>query len=93
MKALVGAYNQEKALVGAFSVIVKTDCETDGSFYSTSIMFEKVQNRNMLKHLTDTWSVSLKLSLAEKLIEKCSSKIEFISFHFLFYGGSFILSF
>ena len=32
MKALVGAFNQEKALVGAFSVIVKTDCETDGSF-------------------------------------------------------------
>ena len=28
MKALVGAFNQEKALVGAFSVIVKTDCET-----------------------------------------------------------------
>ena len=36
MKALVGAFNQEKALVGAFSVIVKTDCVTDGSFYSTS---------------------------------------------------------
>ena len=35
MKALVGAFNQEKALVGAFSVIVKTGCETDGSFYST----------------------------------------------------------
>ena len=32
VKALVGAFNQEKALVGAFSVIVKTDCETDGSF-------------------------------------------------------------
>ena len=32
MKALVGAFNQEKALVGAFSVIVKTD----GSFYSTN---------------------------------------------------------
>ena len=31
MKALVGAFNQEKALVGDFSVIVKTDCETDGS--------------------------------------------------------------
>ena len=28
MRALVGAHNQEKALVGAFSVIVKTD----GSF-------------------------------------------------------------
>ena len=37
MKVLVGAFNQEKALVGALSVIiVKTDCETDGSFYSTS---------------------------------------------------------
>ena len=32
---LVGALNQEKALVGAFFVIVKTDCETNGSFYST----------------------------------------------------------
>ena len=31
MKAVVAAFNQEKALVGAFSMIVKTDCETDGS--------------------------------------------------------------
>ena len=31
MKAIVGAFNQEKALVGAFSVIVKTE-KTDGSF-------------------------------------------------------------
>ena len=36
MKALVGAFKQEKALVGAFSVIVKTGCGTDGSFYSTN---------------------------------------------------------
>ena len=36
MKALVGAFNQEKALVGAFSVIVKTGSGTDGSFYSTT---------------------------------------------------------
>ena len=36
VKALVGTFNQEKALVGAFFVIVKTDCETDGSFYSTN---------------------------------------------------------
>ena len=28
---MVGAFNLGKALVGAFSVIVKTDCETDGS--------------------------------------------------------------
>ena len=37
MKALVGALNQEKALVGAFSVIVKTGCVTDGLFYSTNL--------------------------------------------------------
>ena len=36
VKALVGAFHQEKALVGAFFEIVKTGCETDGSFYSTS---------------------------------------------------------
>ena len=36
MKALVGAFNQEKALVGAFSVILKTDCETDGAIHSSS---------------------------------------------------------
>ena len=36
MKALVGAFNQEKALVGALSVIVKTDCVTDGALHSTN---------------------------------------------------------
>ena len=36
MKALVGAFNQGKALVGAFSVIVKTGCGTDGALHSTS---------------------------------------------------------
>ena len=44
MKALVGAFNQEKALVGAFSVIVKTDFGTDGSFYSTT------QGGRVLRH-------------------------------------------
>ena len=38
VKALLGlgAFNQEKALVGAFSVIVKTDCGTDGPICGTS---------------------------------------------------------
>ena len=40
VKALVGA-NQEKALVGAFSVIVKTDCETDWSFASLVWIFAR----------------------------------------------------
>ena len=37
MKALVGAFNQEKALVGAFSVIVKTGCGTNGSICGTTL--------------------------------------------------------
>ena len=37
MKAIVGAFNQEKALVGAFSVIVKIGCGTDGALHSTSL--------------------------------------------------------
>ena len=36
VKALVGPFNQEKALVGAISVIVKTGCETDGSICGTT---------------------------------------------------------
>ena len=36
MKALVGAFNEEKALVGAFSVIMKTGCGTDGALHSTN---------------------------------------------------------
>ena len=37
VKALVGTFNQEKVLVGPFSVMMKIDCETDGSFYSTNM--------------------------------------------------------
>ena len=33
VKVVVGAFNQEKALVGAFSVIVKTGFETDGALH------------------------------------------------------------
>ena len=46
MKVLVGAFNQEKALVGAFSVIVKTGCGTDGSICGSNV---------------NTWSMSGKL--------------------------------
>ena len=35
---VVGAFNQEKALVGAFSVIVKTGCGTDGSICGTTVI-------------------------------------------------------
>ena len=46
----MGAFNQEKALVGAFSVIVKTDCETDGSFYSTKKDINQQLVRQNCKH-------------------------------------------
>ena len=36
MEVLVGTLNQEMAPVGAFSVILKTDSELDGLFYSTN---------------------------------------------------------
>ena len=36
MKAVVAAFNQEKALVGAFSVIVKTGYGSDGSICGTN---------------------------------------------------------
>ena len=45
VKALVGAFNQEKALVRAFSVIVKTGCGTDGSFYSTRLARQTLGQR------------------------------------------------
>ena len=35
VKALVGAFNQEKVLVGAFFMIAKTGCGTDGALHST----------------------------------------------------------
>ena len=55
MKALVGAFNQEKALVGAFSVIVKTGCGTDGSFYSTTfiLFFAPLTELSSLSWLED----------------------------------------
>ena len=50
MKALVGAFNKEKALVGAFSVIVKTGCGTDGSLYSTTANCNRQQDRIFAEH-------------------------------------------
>ena len=47
MKVLVGAFNQEKALVGAISVIVKTGCGTDGALHSTSV--ETMQTAGLLR--------------------------------------------
>ena len=39
MNALVGTFKQEKALVGAFSVIVKTGCGTDRSSAALILTF------------------------------------------------------
>ena len=56
VKALVGAFNQEKALVGAFSVTVKTvktGCGTDGSFYSTTLVRHK--HGQIIQHSLKLW--------------------------------------
>ena len=47
MKALVGAFNQEKALVGAFSLIVNTGCGTDGALHSTSLISPALEYLNV----------------------------------------------
>ena len=43
----VGAFNQEKALIGALSLIMKNDCETDGSSAALMMVW-----RRMYKHRT-----------------------------------------
>ena len=67
MRALVGTFNQEKALVGVFSVIVKTGCETDRLLYSTNqdcgelgCQFASVMETNIsrLENIFDTKYVS-----------------------------------
>ena len=45
MKALVGAFNQEKA----FSVIVKTSCGTDDALDSTSLISPALEYLNVEK--------------------------------------------
>ena len=59
-KSSLKTFNQEKALVGAFSVIVKTGCGTDGALHSTSpgryarvgpIMTKKYEHNNHLGYL------------------------------------------
>ena len=42
VKALEDIFYQEKALVGAFSVIVKTSCGTDGALHSTALVMLSV---------------------------------------------------
>ena len=48
VKALVGALNQEKALVGAFSVIVETNAIGNGSFAALTITI----HISRTKHIT-----------------------------------------
>ena len=57
MKAVVAAFNQEKALVGAFSVIVETGCGTDGSFYSTSLRVSVVSRVGRVVDTVGTMTV------------------------------------
>ena len=52
VKVIVGAFSQEKALVGAFSVIVKTDCRTESYtalvFVFSNNLYSAFRNSNGL---------------------------------------------
>ena len=47
MKALVSTFNQEKALAGAFSVIVKTD----GAFAAVILLYTYFVERFLTQHM------------------------------------------
>ena len=51
MKVLVGAFNLEEALAGAFSMIVKTDCETNGAIHSTTLIAVLVWRTGKMREL------------------------------------------
>ena len=63
VKVLVGAVNQEKVTVWDFSVIVKTNCETDGSFYSTNFYagFERIGNIGIAELLGLDFRIQLQI--------------------------------
>ena len=69
MKALVGAFNQEKALVGAFSVIVKIGYGFDGALHSTIEQASRAARgsggRNKPQH-GQTWMVGSDSEIREK---------------------------
>ena len=77
VKALVGAFNQEKVLVGAFSVIVKTNCETGGSFYSTSPWcggWPAMGNKVTMISAKVMWRNMVRLRLLPRLLLNNSSR-------------------
>ena len=45
MNVLIGTFNQEKALVGAFSVIVNIDCKTDGLYAALAQAQARITDR------------------------------------------------
>ena len=80
MKALVGAFNHEKA-IGAFSVIVKTDCETDGSFTALLIgrdlVAEKRRAENEPNYQPLTPTAKVKSRYNQFTLKRKKSKSDF----------------
>ena len=65
MKAVVAPFSQEKALVEAFSVIVKTNCETDESFYSTILHTPHISSTvvSIMRHHINTVQVAYNMEI------------------------------
>ena len=58
VKALVGAFNQEKALAGFFNVIVKTDRGTDGSSAALIVISNPtLATINLLGEFSNGWGI------------------------------------
>ena len=58
----MGAFSQEKALLGAFSLIVKPDCETDGSSAALiQILLNCGQESEVKVKLTEAENVKLNI--------------------------------
>ena len=73
MKAVVAAFNQEKALVGAFSVIVQPVVELMDRFTALEICLEKPQLRSELLTLMQASHTALDCApAAVNLLSKCS---------------------
>ena len=74
---LVGAFNQEMALVGAFSVIVKTSCGTDGSICATSSSDNNNKNKTFVPEVDITYARTYGIELQP--LDHKNNTVHFVS--------------
>ena len=75
MKALVGAFNQEKALVGAFSVIVQPVVEPMDRFTALVLTAERAQLRPTVPEMTHLWEVKAAIMRKVLVASLCTPRL------------------